>query len=186
MSTPAGEFQPVRGNGFLSWQRNTKKRPGAFNVFAMPDGDTKFKVNARKTQAANGGIDGDTLVYQQYKGGQSDLKLFDLQARKRTNPPKKVNTTQWEYWPSISGHWLLFGRLDDGERRIILFNLDAGTTKVLDETTSSKAFLAPGQVSGNYAVWYKCPPSEDCDVYRYDITSGDKVKIPNPGKDQHA
>jgi hypothetical protein len=187
MSSAAGEFQPVRDNGFLAWQRNTKKRPNRFNVFAMPDGEDRFKVNAGKTNAANGGIDGTSLVYQEYKGGQSDLKFFDLLTQKRTGPPKGVNTKFWEYWPRMSGQWILFGRLlDNGDRKLILYDRNARTGQQVDMTTSPNGFLAPGQVSGDYAVWYKCPPSEDCDVYRYQISTDDKFKIPNPGNTQHA
>ena len=39
----------------------------------------QFKVNAAGTNGANGGIDGDVLVYQQFKFKRSDLKFFDLE-----------------------------------------------------------------------------------------------------------
>ncbi|MGA9160256.1 MAG: hypothetical protein WB297_05255, partial [Actinomycetota bacterium] len=107
-----GEYQPVRGDTYLAWQQNTRQHPSHYDVFARPmAGGEKFKVNARQTQGANGGIDGDTLVYQQFKGKRSDLKFFDLGTRTRTSPPAGVNTDQWEYWPSFSGDWLLFARL---------------------------------------------------------------------------
>ena len=107
-----GEYQGVRGEDFLAWQQNSRKHPGQYDVLARPiTGGDAFKVNAPDTNGANGGIDGDLLVYQQYERGRSDLKFFDLRTKERTSPPAGVNTRRWEYWPSMSGQWLLFGRL---------------------------------------------------------------------------
>ena len=105
----AGEFQGVRGANFLAWQQNTRQNPDRYNVFARRiDGGKDFRVNARGTGGANGGIDGDRLVYQEFDGGRSDIRFFNLASKRRSSPPKGVNTSQWEYWPSISGDMLLF------------------------------------------------------------------------------
>ncbi len=185
-----GEFQPVRGDNFLAWQQNSRSNPDQYDVYArsLDDGKT-FKVNPRGTNGANGDIDGDRLVYQQFHGGRSDLRFFDLVARDHSNPPPGVNTNQWEYWPSMSGDWLLFGRVyDNGLRRIILFDLSDNTSRRLDQSQRGGSFLdlAPGQVDGDYAVWYKCTSNRDCDVFRYHIPDGTEEKIPNRGGRQHA
>src|SRR3990172_6374664 len=111
-----GEYQGVRGKDFLAWQQNTRDRPGHYDVFARPlEGGSATKVNAAGTNGANGGIEGDLLVYQQFEGGvehgSSDLKFYDLATEKRSSPPRGINTRQWEFWPSMSGQWILFGRL---------------------------------------------------------------------------
>ena len=68
-----------RGEAFIAWQQNSRVHPGHYDVYARPlGGGEKFKVNASTTNGANGEIDGDRLVYQQFKRGASDLKLFDL------------------------------------------------------------------------------------------------------------
>jgi hypothetical protein len=185
-----GEFQPVRGDNFLAWQQNSRSNPNQYDVYArsLDDGQT-FKVNPRRTNGANGDIDGDTLVYQQFRGGRSDLRFFDLVGRDQSSPPRGVNTGQWEYWPSMSGDRLLFGRLyDNGLRRIILFDLSDNTSRRLDQSRRGGSFvdLAPGQVDGDYAVWYKCTSTRDCDVFRYHIPDGAREKIPNQGGRQHA
>jgi hypothetical protein len=127
----AGEYQPVEGDEFIAWQQNSRAHPRHYDVYARPlGGGEKFKVNAPSTNGANGEIDGDRLVYQQFKRGASDLKFFDLSSKGRSNPPRRVNTDQWEYWPSLSGRWLLFGRLyASGTRRIILFDLSTNTAR---------------------------------------------------------
>jgi Fe-S cluster biogenesis protein NfuA len=169
-----GEFQPVRGDGYLAWQQNTKKRPGHYDVFARPlDGGAHFKVNARGTSGANGDISGGNLVYQEFRRGRSDIRLFDLNARDRSAPPSDVNTKHWEYWPSMSGDRLLFGRLyGNGSRSIFLFDLSTGNSTKLARTTGRDSFLAPGQVNGDYVVWYRCFPNETCEVTRYHIPDG--------------
>jgi hypothetical protein len=183
-----GEYQGVRGEDYLAWQQNTKKHPGHYDVFARPmAGGDAFKVNAAGTDGANGGIEGDLLVYQQFDRGRSDLKFFDLRTKERTSPPAGVNTRRWEYWPSMSGQWLLFGRLaGDGSREIILYDLSTRDATKLDEVGRRDTFLEPGQVNGDYAVWSRCTPGTKCNVILYNIVDGLKTRIPNPGGFQYA
>ncbi|MGZ8567604.1 MAG: InlB B-repeat-containing protein, partial [Actinomycetota bacterium] len=178
-----GEYQPVRGDGYLAWQQNSKKRPEHYDVYARPlDGGAKFKVNARKNNGANGDIDDGVLVYQQFQGDRSDIALFDLDARSRSEPPAGVNTRQWEYWPSLSGDQILFGRLyGNGMRRVFLFDVSSGTRTKLDELKGKDDFLAPGQVNGDYAVWYRCISERQCEVFRYRISEGSSEAIPGAG-----
>jgi hypothetical protein len=186
----AGEYQPVRGDNFLAWQENRRANPGRFNVYARPlagEGG-RFKVNAGASSGALGDIDGDVLVYQEFRRGRSDLRLFDLAARRRLPLPAGVNTPQWEYWPSMSGQWLLFARLaPNGLRRLVLFDLAANSARVVDRIRGANAFIAPGQVNGDYAVWHKCRSNTACNVFLYDISERTKTVVPNPeGRNQHA
>jgi hypothetical protein len=109
----AREYQPVEGTRSSRGSRTVVRTPVTpTSTFASSgEGRSSRSVNAPRTNGANGEIDGDWLVYQQFKRGASDLKFFDLSSKRRSNPPRGVNTDQWEYWPSFSGQWLLFGRL---------------------------------------------------------------------------
>jgi hypothetical protein len=183
-----GEFQGVRGEGYLAWQQNYRQDPTQYDVYARAlDGGAKFKVNPDGTKAATGGIEGDRLVYQQFGQGRSDLRFFDLLKRTRSSPPTGVNTPQWEYWPSMSGDRLLFGRLSaNGIRRIVLFDLQTRESDVLDKTRGDGSFLAPGQINGDWATWSRCPADRPCDVIRYHVPDGARTAIPNPGLEQRA
>jgi Divergent InlB B-repeat domain len=183
-----GEFQGVRGGQFIAWQENSRRSPRHYDLFARRlGGGGAFKVNAAGTNGANGGIDGDVLLYQEFGKGKSDLKLFDLADRSRSSPPRGVNTAQWEYWPSMSGDHLLFGRLyKSGLRRIILFDVASRDATSLDKVKGSGRFLAPGQVNGDYAVWSKCSTRRRCNVVLYRISDGTKTTIPNSGGRDHA
>jgi len=41
-------------------------------------------------------------------------------------------------------------------------------------------------VNGDFAVWSTCPGKGRCQVYRYEISSGTRVLLPNPGSFQRA
>jgi hypothetical protein len=190
LTTPAGEFQPARTSNALAWERNTKARPNEYAVMVQRDGDGPIQANRPDTSAAMGDFLGDRLVYQQYRGnprgrGRSDLFFFDIPSQTRSKV-HGVNGPQWEYWPSASGPWLLFARWNPhtNVRRLILHNLDSDERRVLEKVKGRKSFLGPGQVNGNYAVWYVCHPR--CEVLRYDITARTTSVIPNPGSYQRA
>jgi hypothetical protein len=188
LTRKAGEFQPARGPDHLAWEQNTRAHPRHYDVIARPeDGGGRIRVNPRGSSAAMGGIDGHLLVYQQFRRQRSDIKFYDLATGQRSNPPRAVNSRNWEYWPSLSESWLLFARLDsEGNRRLLLFNLATGERRTLDSTNSRNAFVTPGQVNGNYAVWTTCTRKRRCNVYRYEIPSDTTVLIPNPGAFQRA
>jgi len=187
-TTPAGEFQPARGPNHLAWEQNTKAQPNHYDAFVQADGGAPVRVNRPRFNAAMGGIDDDLLVYQQYRKSRSDLFLYDLTTGTRSRLPRRVNSRLWEYWPSISDPWLLFGRwkMPKGTRQLILHNLATGEQRVLHRVGGRKAFIDPGQVNGDFAVWSTCPGKGRCQVYRYEISSGTRVLLPNPGSFQRA
>ena len=188
LTTPAGEFQPARGPNHFAWEQNTKAQPNHYDALVQPVGGAPTRVNRPRFNAAMGGIDGDLLVYQQYRKGRSDLFLYDLSTGARSRLPRRVNSRLWEYWPSISEPWLLFGRwkMPKGARQLILHNLATGEQRVLHRVRSKKAFIDPGQVNGDFVVWSTCPAKGRCQVYRYQISSGTRVQLGNPGSFQRA
>jgi hypothetical protein len=174
----------------MAWEQNTRKRPGRYNVMVQVDGSAPVPVNRSGSSAAMGDFVGSQLVYQQYKGnpytrGRSDLLLFDIPSGTRSKV-LGVNSRQWEYWPSHSEGWLLYGwwKPKKEVRRLFLHDLETGERRLLDKTKGGTRFIGPGQVQGNYAVWSTCRPR--CNVFRYDIAANTKQKIDNPGFFQRA
>lgn len=180
---PGGQFQPARGGRYLAWERNSRAHPRHYDVVVRRLGSHRvFRVNPRGTEAANGSIDGRLLAWQQFKGKHSDVKLLDLPTRTHRRLPRAVNSRHWEYWPSLSGRWLLFGRRrGGGARKIILFDRKTGSSRTLAHTSSKSSFASPGQVNGNWVVWSKCTPSSTCNVFRYNIARRTRVKLTNRG-----
>jgi hypothetical protein len=190
LTTPAGEFQPARTTDALAWERNTRARPNEYEVMVQADGSNPVQANRLDTSAAMGDFIGGRLVYQQYRGnparrGRSGLFFFDISSGSRSKVAG-VKSRQWEYWPSSSGGWLLFARWNPrtNVRRLILHNFDSGEQRVLDKIKGKNAFLGPGQVNGNYAVWYVCRPR--CEVRRYDVAARTETTLSNPGFYQRA
>jgi hypothetical protein len=185
LTSSRGEFQPARGDGVLGWEQNSRKRPNHYDVMVRRDGSSPVRVNPGGSRAAMGDFAGDRLVYQQYRGQRSDLRFYDLQTGARSKV-SVANSRHWEYWPSMSGEWLLYGRWNrtSDARRLFLHNLATGERRLLDRTTRAKAFIGPGQVASNYAVWSTC--ALRCNVFRFDIGSAVTEMIPNPGAYQRA
>lgn len=141
---------------------------------------TTFRVNPPGTYAGTGGLDGSTLVIQLVRRGHSDLVAVDLSSRTLRPYPAWINTPEWEWRPTLSGRWLLFGRIDFATNTyaVVLADLRARTSRVLASVSGHAAYAAPGQVNGSYAVWTSCPDNW-CQVYRYDIRRHALTRMPN-------
>jgi hypothetical protein len=161
---------------YFAWTQNTRAHPRRNDAFLKRGSQPLVKLNS----AGNGylgGIDPPLVVYQQVAGGSSDLKIFNSDTSARSNPPLGVNTSDWEWEPSISGDWLLYGRQDNetNTQWILLRSLSSPTEVVLDEGFT---WRQAGQVSGDYAVWTRCDVT--CDVVRRSIGAATDVTLPEP------
>ena len=171
------------GGTYLAYNQSRPGHPKQFDVYVKPAGRHRFKVNTRG-QAFGSGIDGSTLIYQSVRNGQSDLRLFDLVSHARS-VPAGVNTRRWEWLPTISGDWILYGQ-QWGSRplhgRVILHDTNTAETRILDEHISPlKRTLSAGQVSGDFATWDRYTPRAQADnVFLYQISTQTKNKIPVP------
>jgi len=179
------EATPAAGGAYFSWAKSRRGRLHTYDVWAQQEGQAPFKVNAPGTSGWSGGIDGSRLVYQQVRRGRSDIRFFDLTTRRRSNAPAGVNSKRWEWRPTISGDWLLYGRgvvFGASTQSVVLRNLVTGEQRVLDSLRSRSGMIQAGQVSGNYAAWMKCNPAPTCNVYRYDIVTATTTQIPTTGQ----
>jgi Tol biopolymer transport system component len=157
-------------------------------VYVKPAGTPRYKLNKRG-QGFAGGIDGSTLIWQSLRNGQSDLRLFDL-AGHTGSVPAGVNTRRWEFWPTISGDWILYGQIW-GSRplnwRVILHDTNTSETRILDERVNRPhTQVTPGQVNGDYATWASYNSrTRVSNVFLYQISTATTTKLPRPtGKSQ--
>jgi hypothetical protein len=183
-TTPRNEVGPAAGADWLVWSRGRERGTAPFDLFAQHAADPAFKVNPKGTQAYGGGIDGTRLLYQLIRGRfatLSDLRLFNLQTRRRLALPAGINTKTWECCGTISGDWILFsrGRAYGTARQLILLrNLVTGEQRVLDSLRSRNGLVTAGQINGNYAVWGRCDPYPQCVIYRYDLSTATATALP--------
>ncbi|HXV33617.1 MAG TPA: hypothetical protein VD769_06375 [Gaiellaceae bacterium] len=183
-TTSAYEATPSAAAGTVAWSQATRRSP-RWTLYVQRAGEQRVRVNRARTHGFSGGFEGETFVYQEVRGSRSELVLYDLSGGGRSAPPAGVNTRQWEWHPTISGDWLLFGRQSSATRAdlVLLRNLVTGQTRRLGRLAWGRRTLAePGQVAGNYAVWFRCTPL--CDVFLHDIAAGTTTRIPNPNRRQ--
>ena len=91
-ATTRNENTPSASAEYLAWSKSRRGKPTTFDVYAQPTGGAPFKVNAPGTVGWAGGIDGTRLAYQQVWKKNSDIRFFDLLARRRSSP-SGVNTS---------------------------------------------------------------------------------------------
>ena len=182
------EHGPAASTTYLAWIEFSGKNFHP-NVRAEAIGDdTSFRVNPKGTGAYTGGIDGSTLIYEQFSETQkSDLVMVDLSTQMELEVPDAVNTDAWEFAPSISGSHLLFGRTIRHGEEMILFDTSTDTSQVIATVTSTerrRKGVLPLQVNGNYAVWEQSVITRKTgelisrDIILYDIAAATTTKLP--------
>ena len=185
-TTPAQEVVPSGDAGHLAWSQYPRRGTAFTSLYMQTPGGPRVRVNRTGTHGWSGGFDGDTFVYQEARGRQSNLQLYDVPTGIRSAPQAGVNTLAWEWRPTMSGDQLLFGRSLVSQRidQVLLRNLTTGSTRILDRIRWRNGFNWPGQVNGNFAVWSRC--DRNCNVFIRDIAAATTTKIGNPGRQQYA
>ena len=189
LTTARSEQNPAAFGTYLSWNQNSAAKPNHPNAF-LRNGATTIQLNPAHTFGYAGGIDGSTVVFQQVSlKSQSDIRFYDAVTKVRSAPPAGVNTPAWEWSPSVSGNWLLFGRESKTTAsQVILRNRTSKTSYKLATENTQTTFVSPGQVNGNWAVWSECF-SDHCSVYLRDIAGKVTTKLANtlpPARDEYA
>lgn len=174
------EERPVSGSGYLAWAQNSRRHPRLYKVYARYGAGKPFLVN-RRFQGFPGSISGKILAYQEFAParGVSSIRFYDLQRRRHVAVARGVNSSLWEWRPSLSGDWLLFSRNDGRSESVILLNIRTRSQVELDRgrMRSDGNYGIAGQVNGNFAVWHRCPRGDrPCVVFRFDLTT--RVKTP--------
>ena len=182
----ANQFAGDGNTTYLTWSANTTAHPRHYDaVFRPLAGGANVKMNAAGTIGYSGDINGDTTeaIYQQADGSSSDLYTYDLALQTRTAAPAAVNSSLWEWAPSVSDGYILYGRYKFTRKsspwRVMLYDRNADTNLVLDSVPQSCACIYPGQVSDDYATWTRCTNST-CQAWYYDIAGHTTSKVPNP------
>lgn len=178
--TPGGDR--VGGKLFIGWSQAPRSHPNRHKALVKRGSRKPIRLNRPGTRGYMGGIDGQVAVYQEITPGDSDIRRYNLKTGDRAGVA--FNGSRWDFGPSISGRFILFGRnsLFDS---VILFNKKTGKSRTLAKAKNpgnrTTPLVTPGQVNGDFAVFTRCGKNGfPCDVIRYRISTRQFVKVPRP------
>jgi hypothetical protein len=186
-----GETSGSQDDTYLAFTRNSTAHPKDFALYLQArTGGPVTRVNPEQTRGFPGGIDGNTLIYQQVTRGQSDIKVYDIGTKLRSNPPAGFNTSEWEMSPTITPDWIFFIRSGHNADKAILYDRHLATFQQIDSVNwnrSGTAYMFGAQVNGSYATWTRCTSATVCRVKVRNLTTSTTTTVPTPtGKMDYA
>ena len=192
VDSPANEFSSAAGGAFLAWSSNGIPGKLDNDLYVKEKGvGTRIKDAGKYQDVGNieiGGPHGDILVYALYppRGGDGDIKFYDLAGGTQSNPPAGINTTKDDESPAISGEYLLFGRGPANKggytsKQVLLYNFTTHTFTTVATAPLGNSVTANG-LRGDFATYDQCPSTGMCNVFRYQISTDATIKMPNPGR----
>lgn len=167
------------GGEVWAFTRSRPGNPNRYDAYAKEGANAPFKLNTAG-QGWTGGINYPLVAYQQVASGQSNIFLYNLSDDTRPLTPVGVNTGKWEWHPTISGDWLLYGRDNNSTptQRVVLHNRNTHDERLLSKITKASHYLQADQVNGNWATYTRCRPR--CNVVRFDIARSTSMALGKP------
>ncbi len=186
-----GTSTHIGSRRLFGWSAEVASRRSDLAAFVDVAGGMR-RISADGTTGYMGGFDSgtDRLIYQQVRGGESDLFTFDVGANERT-ALTELNDGHWQWNPAIDTHrgttWVAFGVNRFGSPgakwRFFLYNTSTGERTLLAETTNRCGCLFPGTIAYPWVTW---AVGEDASAWRYDIRTGEQVPLLPTDRDEYA
>lgn len=188
VNTSADEFGSAAGGTWLAWSRGATYS-GDHDLHVKQEGQPVDVVELGKFQQVGNielaGPNGDILVFDfAPRGGDRDIRFYDLATGTVSVPPKGINTDKDDELVSISGDHLLFGRGPVGvsfAKRVYLYHFGTTELTLLAEAPQDGT-VTPNSIRGDFASYTRCPSSGRCDVIRYQISTGDRIRMADAGR----
>lgn len=185
---PRNQYWPSSNGEHLAFSEYHRPIEDAFT--SRLGGTGRTRINPNDMEAALGTLMAgtDQVVFQQFRGGRSDLYFYDISTKRRWLVPRPVRTDKWEYWPAGSQEFILFLRYFPGRRdhsELVLYDRVTARQQVLIDDTGSKTIF-PGFAGARYVAWTTCG-SVTCSISYFDTQTSVTTKLPiADGKAQYA
>jgi len=184
-ATNANEWLGSGNADYFAWTQASAAHPRAVGAWYEPQpvgSGSPTRLNASGDKGWAGQIDDatDQLPWQRIHNDQSDVRLQDVSTSSNVPLPDGINTSKWEWGPSLSEGNFVFAR--DGRRSQTLFvvDLSTGDKTVVRTTDYAHSFLFyPARIQGNW-IAYWIATRRGWNAYEYDITNGTTARVPNP------
>jgi hypothetical protein len=183
---PSAGMDIGSGETYFAWSQNRPARPGHHDAYLdITNGPTitTIKLNAKGTLGWGSGIDGTRLVFQEVPNDtdNSGLVLYDISSATRLPTPPGLNSRAWQWGPTMSGDWILYGENSRRQdfSRVMLHNTTTDGERIVAQSSYARFSVFQGQVNGDYATYHRDRRGHS-DVFVYQISTGDRTKVPNP------
>ena len=172
------EYTGSVADGWEAWTSRPVNRPKAnSHGYVRPTGGSSTRIPyPGRVGTGNIVTDGPyagNVVFHAVVSGNAGIHFYDLTGGTTSNPPKGVNTVKDEYSPSVSGDYMAFTRVTDTSA-LILYRFSTHKAKTIAHTGYDP------QVNGDYLAYGTCNRAA-CWVVRYQISTGNKVRMPQQG-----
>jgi hypothetical protein len=175
VATSRDEKTPAATDGLFAY--TVLDRKGVAHARVRLAGQAAKAIGPTSRQTWVGGVDGTEVVIQVISGTASNLQLFNAVNGRRMTLPRAVNTSLWEYAPTIAHGRLWFLRAGKGRTDGILTDTATGKMTRIVRLKAARGTLQGGQIGGHFIAYGKCTGSR-CSMVRYDVTTGASVKVP--------
>lgn len=186
-----GAATHIERRRLFAWSNEVGSTHTDLGAFVEVGGGGVTRINASRTSAYIGGFDPatDHVIFQQVRGDESDLFLYDIGDRRRT-PLRALNDGHWQWNPSIDTRqgtpWILYGVNRFGSAsaswRLYLANGRTGERTLLDSTTNRCGCMFPGTVAYPWVTW---AVGADATAWRYDIRTGERTPLLPTDRDEY-
>jgi hypothetical protein len=185
IDTAGYEFGSASGadGEWIAWSKGAGYR-GDHDLSVKQTGQPADVVEAGKYQQA-GNIEGDILVFHiEPASADSEIRFYDLTTGNVSGPPAGINTSKDDEFPSISADHLLFSRgpvQGAISKRVFLYDFTTTDLMLLASAPAGGSVTADS-ISDGFASYTVCPATGRCNVFRYQISTGGRTKMPNPDR----
>jgi hypothetical protein len=184
--TPAYEWGSAAGGGWLAWSQGPHRR-GDHDLYVKRAGHPTDVVELGAFQEVGnietGGSHDNILVYAfEPATGDTDIRFYDLDTGSVSAPPAGVNGPKDDDYPSISGNFLLFGRGPVSgffSKKVLIYDFTTTNIQTIVSAPSGST-VTPDSIRGDFLTYDVCPSTGRCNVFRKQISTGAKIKMPNP------